>query len=171
MKKILFLLIILLLIGVVVAESNKVLIINVHYEDEKLRITDRLVKPGNYPDRNVQPEYGHTLEILSEAGAVLYNIKFNVPNKLFVDNVNPGGSLSGGLTILSETDFAMILPHFDDAEQVVIYNEDGFEIASVYLKERFGPVAKGFGWFGLILLILGLGFLAFLYIQRRNSTI
>lgn len=174
MKKVVFVLLLIVLLSFIVAAvDNSVIVVKVHYEYDKLNIVDSTIKAGNFPDRKVQPEDGYKLEIISDTNSVLYSIKFLVPNKRFVDSGNADGTITGGVVVLSETDFALILPFFDDAQEIRIsspVNNVIKESYSIKTNEMFGPTV---GRIGLIALIVGAfliaGFFAWRYFRNRYS--
>ena len=135
----LILLIIILITPFVFAEveCSKVLIVKFNYDNGLIAYKDKVIKCGYAPDRKIQPEYGYKAEILSVNNEPLYSFKFEIPLNLYLDISDPlVKSLSGGLLILNETDFALIFPYYDTAKSMVIYNEREYNILIVPLTEE-----------------------------------
>ncbi|MBU0615147.1 MAG: hypothetical protein KJ601_03565 [Nanoarchaeota archaeon] len=161
---------VLLLCSIVYAES--VMIINVHYKDGVLRITDKAVQPGNYPDRKVQPDNGYNLELLSATGEVLYSFKFTLPIYQFEDSVNPDLTVSGGVTKLSETEFALTLPYLKDADVIKIYNQDQVEVAFakvITFGEMLAPGIRITAFFSIPILLAAAAVVGFLWWKRLHT--
>ncbi|MDP2672836.1 MAG: hypothetical protein Q8O84_03425, partial [Nanoarchaeota archaeon] len=50
---------------------------------------------------------------------------FNIPNELFYDNVDENGTIiSGGLLELDEFNFTIYAPYYENANEIIIYNEN-----------------------------------------------
>jgi len=127
MKKLIILF--LILISSVFAQQGNVYILGLHYEDNDLLITNVLHKPGFFPDRKLQLETGNTLDMISLDDEVLYSFKFGIPNKVYTDVINEG-EIEGGLIILNETDFALVLPYFDNLKEIRISGLNDEELVS-----------------------------------------
>lgn len=137
-------LIMLLILPIVFAlESSKVYIIDLSYKDGELIINDKIVKYGYAPDRKLQPLEGYRAEIASLAGDILYTFKFKIPLDEYVDiSDNITQEISGGLIKLSENDFALVLPYYDTAKEVVFYDEENNEVVSVDIEEEKEELEK-----------------------------
>lgn len=168
MKKLIYMLILLILAQTVYALPTRIQILSLEYENNRLSLTDQVTKLGYYPDRRIQPDSGFTAQIISENDEILYNFKFKVPNKVFVDVTDPiKNELSGGVVLLNKTKFALIVPYFKEAKEIRFYNEKNNEVLSIDVSEEQPASKKGIIWLlagGLLLLIVGL----FLFITRKK---
>ena len=136
MKKVILVMLLMVLPIVIALESTKVYIIDLSYKDGKLVINDKIVKYGYAPDYKLQPLEGYRAEIVSVDESILYFFKFEIPLKEYVDVSDNESVIAGGLIKLSETDFALILPYYDNAKEIVFYDEANNKAASVDVKEE-----------------------------------
>jgi len=165
-NKLLILMILILISAVLAQEQSKVLVLNLNYKEGVIKLKDKVIKTGYYPDRKIQPPDGLKVELLSLNNELLYSFKFSVPLDLYVDS-GFGGSLSGGLIKLSKTDFALIIPYYDNAKNIVIY-EDDKEIASfVVSKEALAP-KKSTIWYIAVALLTTI-FIIWIWYKKRNQ--
>lgn len=136
------------------SQTDKVLILNFHYKNGVLGIKNKLIKYGFYPDRKIQPKEGYKLEIWSSENKILYTFKFQLPTKIYVDH-SKNDTLEGGIIVLNETDFALILPYFDNAKVIKIYNPRGYKIITYALwTEKLSPKKLSYLLFSLFLLLI-----------------
>ena len=136
--KIRIILLVLLIYAVsVYAETNRVLILNVHYDNGVLKIKDKIIKDGFYPDRKLKPINEYTAEIISIGEERLYSTDFEVPIKVYTDSFE-NGRVRGGIIILNETDFALVLPYFDDAKYINIYDKQGTKLIETNVAPSLG---------------------------------
>jgi len=163
-KAISFVLILVLVLGVVLAVENKVFIVDLNYKDERITVNDIMTKAGYYPDRKLQPERGYTLELVSEDDLVLYSFKFQIPLKIYTDVIDEDGEIKGGVIILNETNFALILPYFDDAKEIRIYDIKNKEVATASVVPALGERTTLKWIFGFIIIIIVL----FLFFYKRK---
>lgn len=165
-KKLLLILAVLLSAAMAKAQQE-VVVLGLHYEDGLITVKDKTVQLGYYPDRNVQPELGHRLEVVSFDGEKLYSFRFKLPIDVFTD-YSEGDELKGGLIRLNETDFALVIPYFEDAKEVRFYNERNYPVSTVTLaEEQMAPkeaVLFGYAVIGLIIA----GLLVSLRIRKRR---
>jgi hypothetical protein len=168
MKKLIYMLILLILAQTVYALPTRIQILNLEYENNRLSLTDQITKLGYYPDRKIQPDSGFTCQIISETDDILYNFKFAIPDKIFVDVTDPiKDELSGGIVKLNKTSFALIVPYFKEAKEIRFYNEKNNEVLSIDVSEEQLASKKGIIWLlvgALLVLIAGI----FLFITRKK---
>lgn len=162
-KAISFVLALLMVLSVVLAVENKVFIVDLNYKDGVITIDDIMTKAGYYPDRKLQPEGGYTLELMSEEGS-LYSFNFQVPLKIYTDVIEDDGEISGGVVVLSETNFALVLPYFDDAKEIRIYDTNNKEILSKAVVPAFGERTTLKYVFGFVIIFIVL----FLFFYKRK---
>ncbi len=167
------LLLFILTIPLVIAdvECSKVFVVKFNYDNGLITYRDRVIKCGYAPDRKIQPEEGYRAEIISINNKPLYSFKFEIPLKLNFDLSDPLlKSLSGGLLILNETDFALIFPYYDKASSIIIYNPRDYEILKIPLiEEKF--IQKRPLWWVLILVMLLLiaSYLTYTHYKKNPS--
>jgi hypothetical protein len=148
----------LVLIDVVIGiESKKVFVLELHYETGKLDLVSKRAMFGYYPDRKVIGE-GYKIEILDKNNDQLYNTNFELPILEYVEYGNSTtGEIIGEVVKYDKANFSIVVPYFDSAEKVVIYNKNGFEI----LEQRVNERSKIYLWYilGGIILVFLIGFL------------
>ena len=136
-------------------ECSKVFVVKFNYDGGLVAYRDRVIKCGYAPDRVIQPEEGYRAEMISKDGEVLYSFRFEVPLKVNFDLSDPiVKSLSGGMLILNETDFALIFPYYDEAKSIVIYNPRDYEVLSIPLVEEQFIQKRSSLWFLLLVVLL-----------------
>ncbi len=164
-KKVLFVLIFVLLLSVVLAVEDKVYVVDLHYKDGKITVNDIMVKTGYYPDRKLQPEKGYTLDLVSDK-EVLYSFKFEVPLKIYTDVIEDE-EVRGGIIILNESNFALVLPYFEEAKDIRIYDTRNKEVASASVVPALGERTALKWIFGFIIIFIVL----ILFFYKRRSRI
>jgi len=171
----LLLLLFILLMPVVFAEveCSKVFVVKFNYDNGIITYRDRVIKCGYAPDRRIQPVEGYRAEIICIDNEVGDSFKFEIPLELNFDLSDPiVKSLSGGILILNETDFALIFPDCEDgAKSIVIYNPRDYEIVKIPLIEEQFIQKKSFWWlFILIILILTASYIIYKYYKPKRTT-
>ncbi len=151
-------------------ECSKVLVAKFNYDNGVIRYGDKVIKCGYAPDRVIQPEEGYRADMLSRDDKVLYSFRFDVPLKINFDLSDPlMKSLSGGMLILNETDFALIFPYYDDAKSIIIYNPRGYEVLPVPLiEEQFIQKRSSLWFLVLIVLLLTSGYVIYRHYRKRE---
>jgi len=132
-NKIIIMLIILLFIPVVYAD--RIIILNLHYDNGDVSVLDKIETYGYHPDRKIQPNVGYKAEIISENGAILDSFKFKAPLEHYTD-IQEDGVLHGGMVVVNKTDFALIVPSLQDAKEIKLYNEKEENILNVELIDE-----------------------------------
>ncbi len=170
----LFILIFVFLMPVAFAEveCSKVFVVNFNYDDGLITYKGKVIKCGYAPDRKVQPEEGYTAEIMSIDNKALYSFKFDVPLKFNFDMSDPLlKSLSGGMLILNETDFALLFPYYDKAKSIIVYNPRDYKILTVPLIEEQFFIEKRSIWWVLILAVILLIIGCVIYRYYKNKKV
>ncbi len=122
MKKI-SLILLLLLIPLVYAEPTSINVINLEYNNENINILEKFNTIGYYPDRNIQPEEGYLLKIISQENTVLYSFTFLPPTKEYLDGFDGTYNL-GRSEIKNKFNFSLIIPSFENEKEIVITKEN-----------------------------------------------
>lgn len=171
MKYLLFLILLLAIpMALAEVECSKVFVVNFEYDDGVITPKEKALKCGYAPDRIIQPEDGYIAEIISMDDKPLYSFRFKIPLKANVDMSDPLlNGLSGGMIILSKTDFALIFPYYDQAKNIVIYNPRKYKAANVPLIEEQFMQKRSTWW--ILLLILALiiaAYAVYRYYKKRE---
>lgn len=112
------------------AQENKIYDINLSYDKGNISlISEILVRDGYAPGRKIQPDAGYKSEILSLTDNVLYSFKFEIPNKICSDRMDPKTKeVSGGCVLNDKANFALIMPYFENGKVINIYDADGKKV-------------------------------------------
>ena len=162
MNKVIVIICLLCAVGVT-ALAEEVLVINFHYDNGVITVKDSTQMKGYYPDRIYQQ--GYRADIVSIDDNVLYSFRFKLPTEVFTDIEN-NGKLSGGVVRLNETDFSLIVPYFEEAKEIVFYNERDYKIASGIISMEYLSPGKGLV---TVYIVLSIGFIVGLVYLRKRS--
>lgn len=167
MKKHFIFLFFIFLINLIVvnAEENKVFVINSNYDNGKITINDVTVKNGYSPDRKIPIESNYKLNIYSKKDKLIYTKSIEIPLFIYAD-VIVNGEIKGNLIKLNQTDFALVLPYYEDAGKISIL-ENNNEVASysLYSKLSFENISLVYYLIGILVLVG----LIFLVIKKKSS--
>lgn len=167
MKRVIWVISLILLLNIVIAVENKVFILDLNYDNGQISINDVITKAGYAPDRKLQPEQGYKLEI-TKGNEVLYSFKFEIPLKINTDVIEEKGEISGGIVILEKTNFALVVPYYKDAEHIKIYDNKDNEVVSTTVVPALGKrnSVKWIVGFAIIFVVL-----FFLLYERRRKKV
>ncbi len=75
--------------------------------------------------------------ILDSKGNVLNQNFFNVPNEIIVENFDneTGMIVGGGIVILNKTSFEIYVPCYENAKEIVIFDDKGVELERRTISE------------------------------------
>lgn len=74
--------------------------------------------------------------LVSADGKVASRIRFDIPNKVCYDEIDPmTGGLRGGCRTLDKTEFMLFIPQQSDAKKMEVYDENNVRILSADLPE------------------------------------
>ena len=151
-------------------ECSKVSVVNFNYDNGVITYKDRVIKCGYAPDRVIQPKGGYKAEVVSMNDEVLHSFVFEIPLDVNFDMSDPlVKSLSGGMMILNETDFALIFPYYDEAKSITIYNPRGYEVLPIPLiEEKFIQKKSNLWWLLLIVLLLISGYMVYRHFRKTQ---
>src|SRR3989339_408423 len=150
-------------------ECSRVYVANFNYDGGIITYKDKVMKCGYFPDRKLQPDEGYEAQIISMNDEVLYSFRFEVPLKVNIDLSDPiVKSLSGGILILNETDFALIFPYYDKARSIVIYNPRQYRVLEVPLIEEQFAQGRSFWWILILTLLLIIGYVAYRHYRNKK---
>lgn len=168
MKKIIFLIAVLMINIVAAQESELVRVVKLNYDNGNINILEDILKIGYAPDRKIQPREGYRLEILDINNKKVYKITFESPLKLYAETSDAGTKqIIGTLEILDSTDFALILPHFDEEKEIRIYNQNGELVATkIIAAEPLLSPGQGISW--ILVLVFLIIIVLFLWKRKHN---
>ncbi|MBT3303728.1 hypothetical protein HN592_05030 [Candidatus Woesearchaeota archaeon] len=161
MKKISWFLI-LLLIPLVYAEPTSINVLNLEYNNEDINILEKFSTIGYYPDRNIQPEKGYLLKIMSQENTILYSFRFLPPTTEYLDGFDGTYNL-GRSEISNKLNFSLIIPSFENEKEILIVKE-GEQMSYDLTESNKGKIMLG----GLLILIIIFFFLAFKKKKKVN---
>jgi len=124
MKAIIFLVMALLSVSLVAADPISIYTFN--YDNGKITLIAQENKEGFVPDRLLQPEEGYRCA-LQDNEEDLYSFKFEIPLRLITE-IAGEEKIESEVIILTETDFSLLMPYIQEAEDIACYNPSGFEI-------------------------------------------
>jgi len=116
-----------------VVVEDKIFMLELNYHAGSLFLLDVYKKNGFAPDRRIQPEEGYRAQVISKTAKILYAFTFGVPDILHYDYAE-GDALSGGSVELDETDFTLVIPHFENAAWINLYYPHGILALSVNVE-------------------------------------
>ncbi len=133
---------ILYMISLVIAQTNGNIYykLNLDYDTGKINISSVEIE---FSKKNIENNLGLYAAKITDYNNDLLNLTFfDIPNKIFWEGVNPetGEIDRGGEKELNQTSFEIFIPYYENAKEVVIYNENFTEIArrdiNEYSKQR-----------------------------------
>tara|TARA_Y100000310_G_C20700313_1_gene829099 strand:- start:4871 stop:5425 length:555 start_codon:yes stop_codon:yes gene_type:complete len=153
-------------LGVEETSSEKVFLLSLNYDNGKVSLNEILTKTGYAPDRKLQPGDGFKGEVVSFEDRILYSFRFYVPLKVNTDVIDKG-ELSGGVIILSETDFALLIPYYEEAKEINLYDEKNVKVFSAKV---YKPSDTRRRWLWVVVIgLVGFGIAFYLVWRKRNK--
>jgi hypothetical protein len=121
------------------AEAGKVYLLDLHYDKGAVSLKTVSLKDGYAPDKQeTLSSYRYT--VFSSGGTSLYSSGFAIPLTVFSDNADPQNpSYAGGMKILNDTSYTLLIPYFDKAKSVALYDPFGAKVLEVDVS-RFSGV-------------------------------
>ena len=159
MKKIIVYIIILISVLTIARAENMIMVLDFTYDNGKIILADKTIKPGYVPDRKLTSTKGYKFVEISDTDEILYSFAFEIPNKIFTDAATEYGEVKGNLIILNETSFALVAPYYDNIKEIKIIDEQQKEITSAVIAPRLSPVRKTIPI--IVLALLGIVCIAF----------
>jgi hypothetical protein len=102
-----------------------------------------------FSEKEIENNFGFYIVNLIDINGDNLNVSFfDIPNKILIDEINPetGEINSGGLRELDKVSFNIFIPYYENAKEIVIYNESLEEVArkdvGEYSKERVSVTTK-----------------------------
>jgi hypothetical protein len=175
---------VLLSISSAYAVSNLVYSLTLNYDGRTLTNEGLRLIEGSAPERLNQPETGFTAKIIDFKGNVLYSFKFLIetmpireaPRDIFSENGTQIAIPNETQQIPVKTKVVLVMPYFENAKSIDIYNENNQLLLSVdvskYSKEKgvsFDPLLIGGLIAGLFIVILIVFFIKRKPMKKRNK--
>jgi len=135
--------------------ADMVYILNLHYEGGSITLIDKKVDYGISPDRLIQPEFGFRAELVDFNDDKLESFRFAAPNEMFVD-YSSEGELHGGIIILDKTDFALVVPYYEELKEIKFYNKENMIISSVIVEDEKLAPSSAYGYLAGVLVLVGI---------------
>jgi hypothetical protein len=145
-------------------EPQELYLITVEVKDGNYRIVDKELSEGFVPQ-----VYDGGVFDLSDDSSVLVSGNYPLPREVIYEQFLEDGSIEGEVEIF-EGVFSIALPYNSQAENVILKDEEGKEIASVDVSELkperdFGELFSDYWWVGLAIILV---ILFIVWIVRRR---
>ena len=172
--------ILLLSVSVYAQSSNLVYSLTLKYDGKTLSNEGLRLIEGSAPERLNQPETGFTAKVVDYNGNVLHSFKFlietmparDAPREIFSENGTQIAIPNETQQMPVQTQMVLVVPYFENAKSVDIYNENSQLLLSVdvskYSKEKgvsFDPLLIG----GLIVGLIVIVFIVMFYKKRMTT--
>tara|TARA_Y100000310_G_C20679245_1_gene814939 strand:+ start:1508 stop:2230 length:723 start_codon:yes stop_codon:yes gene_type:complete len=195
-KKIMYILYVLLFLNIVFAVKQDVFILKLKYDKGEISNQLLTVTEGVFFEEKNQPNDAYRLEIISFDDSILFTQGFDFELEILSEALPEWFDEAGnqiyipteeesGRIILDETSKEFILPYFEDAKEINIYDKDNnlklsidvsnfAKLSGTVVSEKGVPIDFGFSKKGVIyilitfssmLIILGVLF----YFHRKND--
>lgn len=104
-------------------ENYKYYDLNLSWENGNFSLNSLNIE---FSGNELSSQFGnHSTDVLDYQENVLNTASFEVPNTILYDNVDENGTIVGGGTLeLNETDFAVYVPYYENASEIVIYDRN-----------------------------------------------
>ncbi len=142
MKRLIIFMLAIFMIGLVLAQTDYYTYykLNLDYDYGKINISSINIE---FSKENIENAGGFYIADVRDYGGNLLNLTFfDVPNKILWDGIYPETEEidRGGEMELNQTSFEIFVPYYENAKEILIYNENLTEIArrgiSEYSKQR-----------------------------------
>lgn len=112
------------------SQESKIYDLRLNYDKGNISLVSEIaVRSGYAPDRQVQPETGYKMDVLSMTDSVLYSFMFEAPNKICTDKIDPvTKALTGGCVEAEKSDFSFVIPYFENGKVINIYDPEGKKV-------------------------------------------
>ncbi len=167
--KLWILLVLILMANVVLAESDTVYLLDLHYDMGEISLNNIKIETGFSPDRKIQSG-DYRLEVISFYNRPIYSFNFKAPRVYSDKSDRLTGDIVGDVIDLEEADFTLVVPYFNDGKNIRIYKENN-EIFSTDLSEFIIKQSPGrkFTFFYIILIALFIIVIIFLINKKKKK--
>jgi len=124
MKKLIFILLIISILGFVSSINfNEYYKLDLNYNQGEFSLNNLNIE---FSDTSIENYFGFYLADVIDSENESLNLSFfDVPNEILYDEVDENGTIvGGGLMILNETNFTIYVPYYENANQIIIYDEN-----------------------------------------------
>lgn len=124
MKKLIFILLIIYVLGFVAGQSfQEYYKLDLNSNKGEFELINLDIELS---DTSIQNYFGFYLaEVIDYKNETLNWTYFNIPNKIFYDTIDENGTINGGgLLELDEINFTIYAPYYENANQIIIYDEN-----------------------------------------------
>ncbi len=124
MKKIIFVLLILVVLSFLSAQSlERYYEINLNYDKGELDILE--VKVDLFSEEKTNLFGTYTIITFDDKNGLIESDFFEIPNKILYDEVDENGSIvSGGEIELEQVNFTLYAPYYENTSEIIIYDEN-----------------------------------------------
>ncbi|MBN2094658.1 MAG: hypothetical protein JW727_01290 [Candidatus Aenigmarchaeota archaeon] len=105
-------------------------VVDIHYSQGELDYSAVKLGRGYFPERLIQPESGHTCEVISCSGEVLYSFRYGTNQIIFPPPPREGED-PGSPYFVESFNKTLIVPYFRDASMIKIYDEQNSTLANL----------------------------------------
>jgi hypothetical protein len=110
--------------------KTNLIFMNLHYDNGKISVKD--IESGTGYTPSFQGTGGFNLSEISNQNSVLYSTNFQIPDKIYSDNLDTNGNITNGSTIeQKQFDFSVVVPSFTDSKEMNIYTPDNVKVQTL----------------------------------------
>lgn len=164
-------LVLILMVNVVLAQDNMVYLLDLHYDNGKISLSEIKVEKGFSPDRKIQSG-DYKLEVISFDNKALYSFNFKAPRVYSDKSDRLTGKIDGEVIDLEKADFTLIVPYLEDGKDIKIYKENNevfsTDVSKFSIKQS---LKRSFIWLYIILIMLFCFLIIFLIKRKKKKTI
>ncbi|MEM5868664.1 MAG: hypothetical protein QXL09_01805 [Candidatus Aenigmatarchaeota archaeon] len=103
--------------------SNKIYILELMFDDEKIYFKNVYVKDG-YPRSFEELENGYKCIVISNENKVLHSFTFLLPDKWLYDYIDEEtGEIRGGVEEIKSGEIVLTIPYFENGNKINIYDK------------------------------------------------
>ena len=108
--------------------------LNLNYDYGNISINSTEIE---FSSEQIEPLFGFYSIIVKDSNDEILNITFfDVPNEILYDTADENGTINGGGTLeLNQTNFDIFVPYYENAKEMVIYDENLTEMARKDVSE------------------------------------
>ncbi len=144
------------------AESSRVFVLRLNYDNGRIALYDKSVVFGYAPDRKIIEE-GYKIELASK-NEIIYSTRFEIPLIEILEYSDlETGEMRGEIKKYNNLNFTVVVPYYEDAEIVNVYNQKEFKIIEEKIEE------ENYLWYALAgISIIGIILAAFMFGKRKR---
>jgi len=156
------------------SEMGKIYLINLHYKAGVVSLVGVSEKAGYPTGLQIQPDKGHSYDVVSLTGQRLYSYRFDIPDKMYYDEFNSttGNITGGGVKKLDDVFFTLAVPYFPNAKAASVYDQNGVKVLEADLSrfsEQTTPETKPNNFLYVIIASLAMIIIGMVYWEKRKA--